>query len=63
MQVANALSSSLKMNEGGAIKGAYEVSSTPGGPHGRSPKLKLFVAPFESKVDKSPGAKVLVIEL
>lgn len=63
MQLANALSSSLKMNEGGAIKGAYEGSSTPGGPQGRSPKLKILVAPLESMVDNSPGAKVLVIEL
>ena len=63
MQVANALSSSLKMNEGGAIKGAYAVFSIPGGPHGRSPKSKTFVAPLESMVDKSPGAKDVVIEL
>ena len=51
------------MNEGGAIKGAYAVFSIPGGPHGRSPKSKTFVDPLESMVDKSLGAKDVVIEL
>ena len=51
------------MNEGGAIRGAYEGFSIPGGPHGRSPKSKIFVAPLESMVDKLLGAKDVVIEL
>ena len=65
MHVAKApLSSSLNMNEGGAISGAYEALWVPGGPQGRSPKLKLLVAPVDSSmVDTSLGANDVVIEL
>ena len=64
MQVANApLSRVSKIYGGGAIEGAYAGFSIPGGPHGRSPKSKAFVAPLESMVDKSLGAKDAVIEL
>lgn len=40
------------------------IFSNPGGPHGRSPKSKTFVAPLVgSIVDNSPRAKDVVIEL
>lgn len=57
--------SKSKMNDGGAIKGAYVSpggSSMPGGGHGRSAKLKTLVeTPPMSIVDSSPGANDVVI--
>ena len=62
MQVAKAGSKPF-MNGGGDIKGAYgepESTSTPGGGHGRSAKLKTLVE-STAIVDSSPDANDVVI--